>query len=649
MSQLPLYRSFCNSTLSEKDIQCLEMLRKRCSGHAILASTLANSGHPGGSLSTIPLLLSIYAGSDVDPKNPWKKERDRIIMSHGHVSPGTYSILGELEFFPLEDMILEFRESGSRYAGHVELDVPGVEWSTGNLGQGLSAGTASALACRLSGINNRTFVLMGDGEQQKGQISEARRFAVKYGLNNLIAIVDYNRLQISGNIEQVMYQNIAQGYIADGWNVIEVDGKDFGSLYGAVANAYHNKVSNPAAPTMILARTIMGYGISFIENNHEYHGKPLSKDQAKKALEELSLPENLDEWIAKKEKHVVRTDFAHIKHTYPGIEIPAPRLYQDKDKLDNRTAFGNALVDLAKANNQTKPKVLASTCDLAVSVKMDSFAKAFPQSFLECGIQEHHASTMAGRLSIEDFVVFFSTFGVFGVAETYNQMRLNTYNRCNLKLVCTHIGLNVGEDGPTHQSIDYIGLFTSLFHLRISLPADPNQTDRIIRKVASLPGNDFVGMGRARSPIITNEKGEAFFGLDYEYIPGKADWVRKGKQGTFIAVGPMVWVALQAHEQLKKEGIDIGVLNMASIAPIDSQAIEEAGNIGPIITLEDHHVQTGLGSLVANALIGNRQCIPFEKIGVTHYHTSGIPEKLYAKQGLTSENLVFKMKGLLKQ
>lgn len=393
----------------------------------------------------------------------------------------------------------------------------------------------------------------------------------------------------------------------------------------------------------------MGYGVSFIENNHEYHGKPLSKDQAKKAMQELSLSENVDEWIARKEKHTIKTNFPHIKHTYPSVELSEPRLYLDKDKLDNRTAYGNALLDLAKANNQGKPKVLACTCDLTISVKMDSFAKSFPQHFLECGIQEHHSSTMAGRLSIEDFVVFFSTFGVFGVAETYNQMRLNTYNRSNLKLVCTHIGLNVGEDGPTHQSIDYIGLFTSLFQLRISLPADPNQTDRIIRKVATLPGNDFVGMGRARSPIILKETGEPFFGADYEYTPGKADWIRRGKQGTFIATGPMVWVALQAHEQLKKEGIDVAVLNMASLSPLDSQAIQEAGNNGPIITVEDHHIQTGLGSLVANVLIGNRQSVPFEKMGVTHYHTSGTPEKLYAKQGLTADNLAFKMKGFLKQ
>lgn len=649
MSELPLHRGFATPSLTPHEIERLQTLRKRCSGDAILASSLAASGHPGGSLSTIPLLLTIYAGSNFDPQNPWMKDRDRVFLSHGHVSPGTYSVLAELGYFPRKDMILEFREAGSRYGGHVEIDVPGVEWGTGNLGQGLSVGTASALAARLSGLPSRTFVLMGDGEQQKGQISEARRFAIKFNLSNLIAIVDYNKLQIGGDIEKIMPQHITEGYRAEGWNTFEVDGKNFAALYETIGKAYRGEVANPKAPTMILAKTTMGYGVSFIENNHEYHGKPLSKDQAKKAMVELGLSEDVDQWFVDRTKSIVQTDFPHLEHSYPKLTLTTPRLYGATDKLDNRSAYGNALLDMAKAYNEKHQTLLALTCDLMVSVKMDALAAACPSCFFECGIQEHHTAAMAGRLSIEDFVVFFSTFGVFGTAETYNQLRLNTHNRANLKLVCTHIGLNVGEDGPTHQSIDYLGLLTSLFHLRIAIPADPNQTDRIIRKVAVLHGNDFVGMGRARNAIILNEKGEPFFGMNYEYIPGKADWIRRGKQGTFIAMGPMVTVALEAQQKLHQEGIEVGLLNMASIAPLDSRAILEAAALGPIITAEDHHVQTGLGSLVANVLAEHGKCVSFLKLGVTHYHSSGTPDKLYARQGLTADNMVSKMKGLLKK
>lgn len=639
MSSFPHYQGFSKEQLTAEDVAALEVIRKRCAGRIVLATTLANSGHPGGSLSTLPMLLTIYTGSRYNIQEPWMPGRDRVFISHGHTSPGTYSVLAELGYFPEREMLLQFRTAGSRYAGHVETDVPGVEWCTGNLGQGLSAGTASALAGKMQGLDHRTFVLMGDGEHQKGQISEARRFAVKFGLNNLMAIVDYNQLQISGKIEKVMPQDIIAEYKASGWNVLEVDGKDFAAIYQAMAKAFHHKTEKPDCPTMILAHTIMGYGIPFIENDHEYHGKPFSKDQAKEALKILGSSENIDTWLAEKAKASI-THYPHFERPYPQVQLGTPRVYAATDALDNRSAYGNALTDLGQANNAVNPKVLAVTCDLAVSVKMTAFAKQMPKAFIESGIQEHHAATLAGRLSLEDFVVFFSTFGVFGVGETYNQLRLNTFNHTHLKLVCTHIGLNVGEDGPTHQSIDYIGLVSSLFNIRASIPADPNQTDRIIRKVASLPGNDFVGMGRDKAPIILDEQGQPFFGKDYEYVPGKADWLRRGQHGSILAIGPMVPVAIEAHQLLKKQGMEVAVLNMASVVPLDTQAVLEAAKLGPMITMEDHNVQTGLGSLVANVLAEHRLAVPFCKLGVTKFSSSGKPGSLYEAQGLTANNAV---------
>ena len=647
MAKFPLYREFSEKNLSAQDIEQLEQLRKRCTGNILLATTLAGCGHPGGSMSSLPLLLSIYAGIRFDSQKPRDVKRDRVVISQGHISPACYSVLAELGYFPLEDMLLEFRDAGSRYAGHVEIDVPGVEWSTGNLGQGLSVGAASALAARLQGHDHRTFVIMGDGEQQKGQLAEARRFALKYELNNLIAVLDYNRLQIGGAIEKIMPQDIAEEYRADGWNVIEVDGKNFQEIFSAFACAYHSKVSNPKAPTLVVAHTVMGYGVSFMENLAKYHGQVLTAEQVEKAFIELGIEDDVHSWLEKRKQHKTQTVFPELPTLMPKCEMGTPRLYSVDQKLDDRSAYGNALADLARENNQTIPKVLGLTCDLAGSVKMNEFAKISPKCFIENGIQEHHAATLAGRLATEGFVPFFSTFGVFGVAETYNQFRLNTINRSNVKVVCTHIGLNVGEDGPTHQSIDYIGLLTSLFQLRISIPADPNQTDRIIRKIATLVGSDFVGMGRAKHAVLTDEQGNPFFGPDYEYIPGKADWLRRGVHGTIIAVGPMVEKAMAAHDSLQKESIQVGVLNMASIAPLDVDAILEASQTGPIITVEDHHVQTGLGSLVANVLAENRQACGLMKMGVTCYQSSGTPEALYQKQGLTVERICSNMKQIL--
>lgn len=643
---LSIVPNFGQEHLSEEQVNLLESWRKRCSADIILATTTAKSGHPGGSLSTLPLLLTAYAG--IADKALDDIKRDRIIVSHGHVAPAVYSILAENGYFPIRDVILQLRRAGSRYAGHIEVDVPGIEWGTGNLGQGLSVGAGSALAGKKQGLSHRTFVFMGDGEHQKGQIGEARRFAMKEKLNNLIAVLDYNQLQIGGSIHNVMPQNIIAEYKADGWNVLEADGCCFMSLYDAMEKAYNYKTDNPEAPTLIVAKTVMGNGISFMENKHEYHGKPLTRDQAVQALQELGIDEDVDKWIEERKNFNESLEHEHLYRPYPKLNQGTPRLYPADDKTENRAAYGNALYDLAEANQSETPKILGLTCDVISSVKMDTLAKKLPQNFVECGIQEHHAASMAGRLSTENMAVFFSTFGVFGAGETYNQLRLNTMNRANLKVVCTHVGLNVGEDGPTHQAIDYIGLASNTFDIRIGVPADANQTDRMIRKIATLRGCDFVAIGRSRTPVILDEQGNVFYHEKFEYIPGKADWLRRGKVATILAIGPMVNVALQAREQLLAKGIEVGVLNMASVLPIDRDAIREATSHGAIVTIEDHHINTGLGSIVANVLAEESLYVPFAKLGVTQYQSSGLPDALYAIQGLTAENLANTVCKLLK-
>ncbi|MFN3407043.1 MAG: thiamine pyrophosphate-dependent enzyme, partial [Caldimicrobium sp.] len=209
--------------LDDSEIKILESSFKKCARRIILATTLAKSGHPGGSLSSLNLLLVTFAIAKVDPKAPRHPERDRVIISHGHISPGVYSVLCEFGFFPEEAFLMEFRRAESAFSGHVEQAVPGVEWNTGNLGQGLSAACGVAMAMKLKNLPSRVFCLMGDGEQQKGQVIEARRWAVKFGLNNLITLIDYNKLQIGGSIKEVMPQNIKEEVLATSWNLIEID------------------------------------------------------------------------------------------------------------------------------------------------------------------------------------------------------------------------------------------------------------------------------------------------------------------------------------------------------------------------------------------------------------------------------------------
>lgn len=636
--------------LAPQDIQTLQEMWRRCARRVILATTLAGCGHPGGSLSSLHMLLLLYALAAHDPQNPRWPERDRIVISHGHISPGVYAVLCEYGYFPEEAFLMEFRRAGSAFGGHVEQSVPGVEWNTGNLGQGLSAACGMARALKLKGLSRRVFCLMGDGEQQKGQVIEARRFAVKFGLNNLCALIDYNRLQIGGRIYRVMPQDIAQEIKATYWNLIEANGHDFQDLYQALRRFLKGEVLCPEKPTAILATTTMGKGISFMEDDEKWHGMALPPDLAKKALEELGFdPSELDLLLEKRRSYPV--SFPHQPHDPEPVEIDPgePLLYEPQEKTDCRSAYGKALLSLAQKNNLpgSPPKVLGITCDLEGSVKMTAFRKESPEAFHEVGIQEHHAASVAGALSKEGFLVFFSTFGVFAVDETINQHRLNVLNKTALKIVATHCGLDVGEDGPTHQCVDYLGLLLNLIGLEIYFPADPNQTDRIIRYVATSRGNVFVGMGRSKLPVVTDEEGRPFFGKDYVFSPGRADLLRKGEQATIITFGSLVPRALKAWEALKAEGISVAVLNMASLRPLDEEAIVKAAKAGPILVAEDHVVETGLSSLVAKTLAKYGVTTRLAFKGVWKYGSSGKPDDLYREQGLDPESLAKAVKELL--
>ncbi|MBZ4681473.1 transketolase [Thermodesulfobacterium sp.] len=638
-------------SLTEEQIKWFEKAFRRCARRIILSTTLAGCGHPGGSLSSLSLLLVVYSLAKVNPQNPRALERDRILISHGHISPGVYSVLCEYGFFPEEPFLMEFRRAGSAFAGHVEQSVPGVEWNTGNLGQGLSAACGMAQALKLKNLSNLVFCFMGDGEQQKGQVIEARRWAVKFKLDNLITLIDYNQLQIGGKISEVMPQDLKAEIEATKWNVLEIDGHDFQQIFQALKVAIEKKVSNPEHPTAIIAHTVMGKGISFMENDPKWHGMALPEDLAKKALEELGFdPGELD--VLKEKRKTWNVSFPHQNYDPLPIElkIPAPTIYPPEVNTDCRSAYGKALLNLAKENNPPTgtPKILGLTCDLEGSVKMTDFKKWSPQAFFESGIQEHHTASVAGALSKEGFSVFFSTFGVFAIDEVYNQLRINSINRTALKVVATHLGADVGEDGPTHQCIDYIGLLLNLYDFEIYITADPNQTDHIIRYIADKPRNIFVGMGRSKLPVVTKEDGSLYFDENYTFIPGKADWIRQGDKGVIITYGTMIPYALKAWEILNSEGIKVSLLNVASIRPFPEKDLLKASELKNLIIVEDHLVETGLGTRIAS-FFGLKQIkVNLKLLGHKTICSSGKPSELFKQAGLDPESIAHTMKQMLK-
>ncbi|MCX8117304.1 MAG: transketolase [Desulfobacterota bacterium] len=632
-----LRKRFEAEKLDPATVQRLSELARLARGDILKMTTLAGSGHPGGSMSSIDLYLVLYTNARIDPKHPEDPERDRFVISHGHTSPGVYAALGRTGFFPIETAIVHFRRAGSPFEGHVEKGIPGLDWNTGNLGQGLSAGCGFALAAKVLKKDFHVFVAMGCGEQQKGQISEARRFAIKYGLHNLTVLIDYNQRQISGVTGEIMPQNIAKNFESDGWRVIEIDGHQFQEIYQACREAtlFHH-------PTAILAHTVMGKGVSFMEGKEEFHGRALTLEEYRRAIQELGLEDDLDRYRDLRQ----RGGLLYEGRRYPKTVIPLnegrPRDYGKDQRLDNRTAFGNALLDLGRANLRPDGSlpIVVFDCDLASSTKTNLFGKQFPDHFFQSGIQEHHTATLSGAISTTGLLSFFADFGVFGIDETYNQHRLNDLNETNLKLICTHNGLDVGEDGKTHQCIDYIGVMRNLFGFKIIVPADPNQTDRVIRYVARAEGNFLVAMGRSPAPIILTEDGHPYFATPYEFRYGKADLIRDGKDAAILTAGSMVHRALEAWARLKAEGIEVQILNLSCMSDLDLEAILRAAQTGRVITYEDHHVQTGLGSLIANVLAEQRRSVRFRKLGISRYGASGKPEDLYRMQGLDVDSLV---------
>lgn len=609
----------------------LEVFAKSCRRSIIEMVTNAQSGHPGGSLSTIDFLALIYVMRISATNEP-------VIVSNGHISPAVYAVLGELGVVDKERAVRNFRKPNDIFEGHINRAVKGVHYGTGPLGIGASVAAGFAVAEKLSGKKDKVFLVMGDGEQQEGQAYEMMNFANKYKLGNLIMFIDYNRVQLTDSLDEIMPMNIRGHYESSGWNVIEVDGHNFEEMWNAILSA-----ENSEKPTLLLGKTVMGKGVEFMEKTglaikSDWHGKAPSKDDAVSALQMIELSEEekkiLADGVAKLPKNISSDELE-----VAALNTGTPIVYAADKLTDCRGAYGAALTDLAKLN----PNILAMTADLADSVKTDGVKKNFPERHIECGIAEQHMISAAGGLSLRGFIPFASTFGAFMTSRAKDQARVNDINQTNVKMVATHCGLSVGEDGPTHQVIDDINSFEGFMHTQIFEPADPNQTDKIIRYIAATKGNFYVRMGRAKIPVITKEDGTPFYGEGYTFST-KADVLRTGSKATIVASGPMVIRALEAAKNIG----DVEVIAVSSFVPFDAETVvASAKKTGRVITIQDHNVETGLGKFVKNALFDAGVLVKFKALGVSEYQLSGTADELYEKVGLTSVNIEACVKAMM--
>ncbi len=610
--------------------------------HSIISMVAnAQSGHPGGSLSCVDFLSLLYSFII-------SQTGEKVIVSNGHISPAVYAVLAEMGYIPKKEVIQGFRKVGYVYEGHVTRHVPGVWYGTGPLGAGISAASGFALAEKLKKTEDKVYALVGDGESQEGQVYEMMNFASKYALSNFIVWMDYNRVQLSDSLDAVMPMDFSGHFTAAGWEVIEVDGHDFNAQWRALRQAH----SITDKPILLLASTIMGKGVDFMEETGraykaDWHGKAPKKEQADEVLarivpspDQQALIQSFQEQITWKPGEPAFTKALTPTNMHTGT----PTVYEPGEKVDCRSGYGNALRDLGLLNDT----IVALTADLGGSVKTDTLRKQQPEKVFDVGVAEQQMVSCSGGLSLNGFTPFCSTFGAFMSSRAKDQARVNDINEANVKMVATHCGLSVGEDGPTHQAIDDMGSMLGLLNTMVVEPADANHTDRIIRYVASHYGNFYVRMGRHKLPILTKTDGSPFYDADYTYEYGRCDALRRGEGLTLAASGSMASIALEAWEQLKIDGFTIDLIVVSSPKKFNATLYSSIEKTGKVVTVEDHNVRSGFGSQLAREILLKN--IPVHKmdiLGVKEYQLSGDAFELYDEAGIGAKGITKACRNIL--
>jgi len=620
-------------------LDLLPAFTKSCRRSILKMLKTSQSGHPGGSLSALDFLAVLYT-------QRIHKTNEPVIVSNGHISPGVYSVLAEMGAINKEEACSTFRQIGSIYEGHVTRHVPGIPFGTGPLGAGVSAAAGFAMAEKLKGSDKKVFAVIGDGEVQEGQVHEMALFAAKKKLNNFIVFCDYNAVQLTKSLEDIMPTNVKGMFEAHGWKVLDIDGHD----HKALLEAINTKTSDQ--PVLILGRTIMGNGVPMMQADGEnhiptWHGKAPKPDQID---EQLALPEltvsseeqaALDAFRAEvnfKPDHSVFTD--NLK-PMTDVNTGTPVEYEVGTKEACRGAYGKALLDLAHNNKH----VIAGTADVGGSVMTKHVAAELPAQHIEFGICEQNMVSVGGGMSINNFIPFVSTFGAFMSSRAKDQARLNDINQTNVKMVSTHCGLSVGEDGPTHQVIDDMGSFMGMFNTHVLEPADANQCDRLIRFAASHYGNFYVRMGRHAIPVLSKPNSdEPLFGADYEYYYGRTDKLTEGTDLTIVASGPMIELVMEAVE---KTGIDAEIIIPSSPKKFDDTLKASLEKTKKVLIVQDHNALSGFASQVAMfAAMEGIALEDFKEISQKEYQLSGKPMELYESAGVGSEAIEAVLKHL---
>ncbi len=593
--------------------------------YSLTMSTEAGSGHPTSSLSATDLMTGLLFGGTFrfDLDNPRMPNNDRLIFSKGHASPLFYSLWAAAGRVT-EQELLTFRKFNSPFEGHPTPAFRYTEAATGSLGQGLSIGLGMALNAKyIDKLPYRTYVLLGDSEMAEGSQWEAMELAAHYKLNNLVGIMDVNRF---GQRGETMYGHDLSVYknrvSAFGWEPIVIDGHHLPQILTAFKQATEARDK----PVMIIAKTLKGKGVSFIENRNGWHGKTLNKEELTRALIELGPVD----------KKLVGT-ITRPEDTGPAENkvLPLqPVSYPSNASVATRHAYGTALERIFPHF----PDMVVLDAEVSNSTYADQFKTKYPERFFEMFIAEQNMVGTALGLSIRGKVPFVSTFAAF-LTRAFDQIRMSQYSLANIKFCGSHAGVSIGEDGSSQMGLEDIAMFRTLHNSVVLYPSDAVSTEKLVEEMAKHKGISYVRTTRQALPVLYRND-EAFW-------IGGSKVLRSNKKdvATVVGAGITVHEALKAYEELKKAGIMIRIIDLYSIKPIDAATLaRSAEETGAIITVEDHVPEGGIGEAVRSALsdIGVR----VHSLCVNKQPKSGKPEELLNYEEISMRSIIRKVKEL---
>jgi len=609
----------------ETDIELLKGIANQLRIHSITSTTAAGSGHPTSCCSAADVAATLFFGHmRYDAKNPHYYNNDRFILSKGHAAPLLYAAWAETGLFPASEL-LKLRQFGSDLEGHPTPRLPFVDVATGSLGQGLSVGAGMALAARLDKLDYNTYVLLGDGEIAEGSVWEAASLAGIYKLNNLIAIVDANRL---GQSQATAFGHdigvYAKRFDAFGWRVEVIDGHDIEEIVEVLSG-----IGLDDKPLVLIAKTYKGAGVSFLQDQDGWHGKPLNKDEAARAIAELQPSSKSGIGVPIPAPNQLPAPNNTAPASYP------PLNYKIGDKVATREAYGTALARIGEVDR----RVVAMDGDTKNSTYAEKFFKKFPDRSTECYIAEQNMVGVATGFGTRGKVPFASTFATF-FTRAADQIRVAGISQANLKLAGSHVGVSIGEDGPSQMGLEDLALMRAIVGNVVLYPSDAVSTEKLVEQMALVKGICFLRTSRPKSPVIYNN--------DESFPVGGAKVLRQnaGDKATVVAAGVTLHEALKAADALKAEGIGITVIDAYSIKPLGKKEILAAAQKtnSTVITVEDHYSEGGLGDAVAGEL--SVDGVKVHKLAVNGLPRSGKAEELLAHFGIDAAAIVKKVKSL---